>query len=585
MLILDVTGAYQCSHLEDARQEASKICLWQHAHTTFVQDFKKGFSDSMIRHDLDIQRQLIQSLRKTTCYPNRVKKVRLIETHISWVLLAGCYAYKIKKAVNLGFLDFTDLAKRRFYCEEEIRLNQRLAPQLYLDVVAIGGSPAHPRIGTSPPFEHAVRMRRFAPARQMDRLLARAQVTNSHIDQLSATVAHFHTGLPPAPADSAFATPDCLHSAAMQNFEQLLPLLESTDLGLLKNLRAFIEEEYAACIPLFESRRQKGYIRECHGDLHAGNIVLLDGKLTPFDGIEFNARFRWIDTMSEIAFLVMDLLHHGRADLAYRFLNGYLELTGDYEGAGALRFYLAYRAMVRAKVNMIRAHQPDMPPPEIEHAKAACHSYLTLAANCLKKRQAALIIMHGLPGCGKTTVSQIALERLQAVRIRSDVERKRLSGLMPMQASHSQSGAGIYTPEATIRTYKQLYKLARELLHAGFPVIVDAAFLKHDERARFQALALDLDIPFTILSVRADTSILRQRILQRQDKAYDASEADLEVLETMQAIQEPLLPQELPSTVVFMNERDITGDDTQAAAWKIWMKMRGTLPQHRKDDG
>lgn len=519
-------------------------------------------------NDYPVQLQLVEALCDPGCYSHAVRTVRLIETHISWVLLAGRYAYKIKKAVDLGFLDFTNLAARHFYCEEEIRLNRRLAPKLYLDVVAIGGSPQRPAWGGSPTIEYAVRMRRFASAKQMDRLLARGLVTPGHIDRLAATLARFHTGQPPAAPDSAFGTLEEILAPAIQNFDQLAHLLDAADTARLMRLRSDSEREYSACAALFKERRQQGWIRECHGDLHLGNIVLIKDEPTPFDGIEFNAGLRWIDVMNEVAFLVMDLLDRNRPDLAIRFLNDYLELTGDYTGVKVLRFYLTYRAMVRAKISAIRAHQQNMQPAQVKDAMTACRSYLALAATCLAQKRPALIITHGLPGCGKTTASQAALERLQAIRIRSDVERKRLYGLAPLQVSRSGIGDGIYSAEATQRTYARLHELARSLLGAGFPVIVDAAFLKHAEREQFRQLASEMAVPFTILNIRASITTLRQRVLQRLDQAKDASEADLTVLETLQAAQEPLRTDELAIAVDIVNEGGLGEIGTQDS-WNV----------------
>jgi aminoglycoside phosphotransferase family enzyme/predicted kinase len=522
--------------------------------------------------DSSLQHLLIEALCNPGCYLHPTRTVRLVETHISWVLLAGRYAYKIKKAVNLGFLDFTTLAARHFYCNEEIRLNHRLAPQLYLDVVAIGGSPEQPEFGVGPAIEYAVRMRRFAASKQMDRLLARGGVMSTHVDHLAATIARFHADLPPVAPDSAYGTAEAVRAPALQNFDQLTPLLDQADISLLARLRSVSENEYAACAPLFEQRRELGWVRECHGDLHLGNIVLLKDEPTPFDGIEFNANFRWIDTMSEVAFLVMDLLDHNRPDLAFRFLNAYLELTGDYAGVKVLRFYLAYRTMVRAKIDAIRAHQADIQPDEAKNAMATCHDYLALAETCLTRRRPVLIITHGLPGCGKTSVSQIALERLQAIRIRSDVERKRLFGLTPLQASGSQAGGGIYSLDATQRTYARLHELARELLSADYSVIVDAAFLKHAERMEFRDLAQTMAIPFAILDIRAAPATLRQRIQQRVGQGCDASEADLRVLEILQAAREALRFDELGCAVEFTNDGELCKIGSQAS-WNTLERM------------
>jgi uncharacterized protein len=506
--------------------------------------------------DYSVQQRLVDALRDPDRYPHAVRSVRLIETHISWVLLSGRYAYKIKKAVDFSFLDFTELEARRFYCEEEIRLNRRFAPQLYLDVVAIGGSAQQPELGARPAIEYAVKMRRFASSGLMDRLLMRGLVTPAHIDKLAATLARFHADLPPAAPDSEFGIPPAIIAPAVQNFDQLAPLLSAADGQILASLRRASEEEYSSRTALFQQRRLAGWVRECHGDLHLGNIALIGNEPVPFDGIEFNAGFRWIDVMNEVAFLVMDLLHRNRSELAFRLLNAYLEATGDYQGVGVLRFYLAYRAMVRAKIDAIRAGQPDARTREAQAALAACRSYLTLAATCLDRRRPVLVITHGLPGCGKTTVSQAMLEKLQAIRIRSDVERKRLFGLASLEDSSSRPGNGIYGADATRRTYARLYDLARDLLCGGYPVIVDAAFLRHAEREQFRQLAHEMAIPFVIVSVRVRESTLRQRILQRQGRANDASEANLAVLQKLQAAHEPLMAEEFANAVEFENEGD-----------------------------
>ena len=502
--------------------------------------------------DLARQRQLIAALRDPACYPHPVSQVHLVETHISWVLLAGRYAYKIKKSVDLGFLDFTDLAARRFYCEEEIRLNRRLAPQLYLDVVSISGSPQSPVLGPGPALEYAVRMRRFAASRQMDRMLARALVTPAHIDRLAATIARFHAGLPPAATDAPFGTAEAIRAPAEQNFQQLRPLLPRAEQPLLDAVRVASERHYAACAPWFEQRRQQGCIRECHGDLHLGNIVVLRDQPTPFDGIEFNANLRWIDVMNETAFLVMDLLQRQRADLAYRYLNGYLEQCGDYAGLRVLRYYLAYRATVRAKIGAISMSQVRATPDAA--MLDDCRAYLQLADRCLAPSRPALIITHGLPGCGKTSVAQAVLEQLQAIRIRSDIERKRLFGLAPLQQSGSPIAGGIYSSNATQQTYARLHELARGIVQAGYTVIVDAAFLRRDEREHFHALAQELAVPFVILSVQVDLAILRQRITRRMQLANDASEADLAVLDKLSTSQEPLVEAERAQSLVVCND-------------------------------
>ena len=505
--------------------------------------------------DYAIQRRLVLGLVDSMRNQAETGRVLLVETHISWVLLSGHYAYKIKKCIALGFLDFSSLQDRRYYCEEEIRLNRRLAPSLYLNVISIGGSSEAPFLGGQPAQEYAVRMRRFAASKQLDRLVLNNKISPQHIDSLAATIAYFHSSLPAAALNSPFGTAKAIRADAEQNFEQLQGLLaEQTDIEILAALRRANEGEYATCRSLFGQRRMQGFVRECHGDLHLGNIVVIDGKPTPFDGIEFNPALRWIDVISEVAFTVMDLLHHQRIDLAWRFLNAWLEATGDYAGIPLLRFYIAYRAMVRAKVSAIRAAQAGLTHRESAETWASCRGYLALAADCYVRKQAALIITHGLPGSGKTTFSQMALERLPAIRLRSDVERKRLFGLAPLAHSQASSGIDLYATDITQRTYARLHELARELLLAGYRVIVDAAFLQQEERDHFSQLANELSVPFAIASLQARPETLRVRIMQRHQAANDASEADIAVLEKLHMSQQPLSPRERKQAVEFENE-------------------------------
>jgi aminoglycoside phosphotransferase family enzyme/predicted kinase len=514
--------------------------------------------------ELSRQERLVDALCSPRYFPHRPK---IHETHISWVLLSGHDAYKIKKAVDLGFLDFSTLEKRRFYCSEELRLNRRLAPQLYLDVLKIGGSTDQPVLGGEPAIEHAVHMRRFAQNDLMDRMLMQGLVKPHHIDRLAAIVAVFHNALPPAESNSQHCAIASIQDAAMQNFAQLAQLLvEPEDLAMLGKVRDSSTLEFATREQLIRQRADEGYVRECHGDLHLGNIVLLDDIPTPFDCIEFNASLRWIDVISEISFPVMCLLRRGKPQLAWRLLNAYLEITGDYHGICVLRFYLAYRAMVRAKIAAIRAGQRGV--GGVNKELKSCRSYLRLAHGCLTRRRPAMIITHGLPGCGKSTFAQIALERLGAIRIRSDVERKRLFGLEPLADSKVHIDVDIYSKEATLRTYALLRELAHGIITAGFTVIVDAAFVLHAERKSFHALAQELDVPFVIASLQTDLDVMEERLRQRSNLGNDASEADIQVLLKLQLALAPLLDEELANTVTFSNNNDVAALRSDGKGWK-----------------
>lgn len=494
------------------------------------------------------QQKLIASLRDSILYPEIAASVQLIETHISWVLLAGHYAYKVKKALNLGFLDYSTLDLRRFFCEEEVRLNRRTAPEIYLDTIAIGGRPDKPELGAQPAIEYAVRMRRFADDDLMDTQLVRGRVTSLHIDNLATNLASFHASIPAAQADSGFGTALTIRAAAMENFRQLrLWLAEEANRKNIDALQSATEASFELCKKHFAARRAQGFVRECHGDLHLGNIVLNGDIPVLFDCIEFNPALRWIDVMNEIAFAVMDLLHRDHAEFAWRLLNAYLEASGDYSGVSVLRFYLGYRAAVRAKVCAIRSGQTGISAQLKSKELAECGRYLALARQCLERHRPALIITHGLPGSGKTLFSQLALQQLGAIRIRSDVERKRLFGVDRLQSSRLLA-RDIYSPQATKKTYARLRELAREILKAGFPVIVDAAFLRLDERESFRQLAQSMSLPFAIASLHADDVTLRERLRLRRN---DASEADVVVLEKLKATQQPLSALEFVYSVRF----------------------------------
>lgn len=483
--------------------------------------------------------QLLANLQDPNRFPHRVSGFSLIETHISFVLLTGEYAYKFKKPVNLGFVDFSSLRRRAFYCREELRLNRRLAPELYLSVVRITGTPDDPQLdGRGPVIEFAVKMRQFDPQARLDRLLEAGRLEPRWMEDLAVTVARFHAALPRAEPDGPYGTPAQIAEQVRQNFSACEPCVAPPLDHPFEALRDWSERTLERLAPEFQARRAGGRVRECHGDMHLANMALLDGRPLIFDCIEFNPRLRWIDTISEVAFLVMDCDYRRHAALGQRFLNRYLEETGDYEGLRLLQHYRVYRAMVRAKVACIRARQGD---PE---AEAAFSGHLHLAADTLEPRPLRLVIMHGLSGTGKTTVARELAAALGAVQIRSDVERKRLAGLPPRPRRFHPPVPELYSAQMTERTYRRLLELARRLLDWGYPVIVDAAFLRRDERSAFHTLAEGLGIPFAIVHCEAPEAALRERLVTRQLAATDPSDADVTVLARQLEWQEPLAPAE-----------------------------------------
>ena len=494
--------------------------------------------------DAEVQARLVTALCGAL-------EATLIETHISFVLLTGTLAYKIKKAVDLGFLNFRTLSARRFHCDEELRLNRRLAPGIYLDVVPVTGTIDAPGLGgNGPVLDYAVRMREFPQDALATRALARGRLSPAHVDALAMRIAAFHRAAALAPARGTVGTPRTVLRLALQNFAELAPLLEdASDAAALSALEAWTRGEHARCAPAMARRRREGFVRECHGDLHLNNIAVVDGTPLPFDCIEFNDEMRWIDVASEIAFTTMDLYGRGRPDLAHRFLNAYLEATGDYDGLRVLRFYLVHRAMVRAKVDCLRAAQ--VPPGE---AHAALHAsfkrHLTLAGFLSRPAAPAVVITHGLAGSGKTTGTQALLEDVGGVRIRTDVERKRIHGLRAGDRPLAAVDAGLYASAATRTTYRRLLALARVATRAGYVIIVDGAFLKRWQRAMFRELSASAGIPFVIVSFVASETLLRARIARRLREARDASDADLGVLEHQLLTQEALTATERVDTVV-----------------------------------
>jgi len=479
---------------------------------------------------MDTARKLVDTLIEQDALGHTAAVTQLLETHAAWIILTGEFAWKIKKPVNFGFLDYSTLEKRHFYCDEELRLNRRFAPQIYLDVVAITGSAECPRPGgDGPVLEYAVRMRQFPAGSLLSQLAEKGRLEVRYIDQLVERVAGFHHSTAVAPADAPYGEAERIHHWASENFQHIRPFLNAPgEIEQLERFRQWAENEHQRLGPLMLHRKQQGAIRECHGDLHLGNITLIDDQVTVFDCIEFNPDLRWIDVVSETAFLVMDLLQRQEPELAWRFLNVYLEVGGDYAGMELLPFYLAYRAMVRAKVAAIRASQAGIAAEDRIEAEKELGGYLQLAERCSHNRQPRLLITRGLSASGKSTLTSLLLEKLGAIRIRSDVERKRLFGMSRNDSAESAFGKGIYSSAASEKTYARLLQLAAVLLEAGFPVIVDAAFLQAEQRRPFQLLAATKQLPYIILELQVSKDTLRKRI---QRRVKGVSDADLDVLE------------------------------------------------------
>ena len=511
---------------------------------------------------------LIRGLLQPEAYPHPVQQpIRCLQTHISWVLLTGGEAYKIRKPVNLGFLDFTTLEQRRRDCLEELRLNRRLNGQLYKGLVAIGGSAQQPRIeplptadGDAEPaaqpaaLEYAVQMREFPQRDLLPAALARGEVSSGAIEALADRLARFHATAAIAAAAGPYGTPAAVRQPVLANIACLEPRLAPELRPQLAQLQRWEASTFAQLTPHFQARLAAGRVRECHGDLHLGNLLLRQGQIQVFDCLEFNPELRWIDVISDMAFLVMDLEEQGAPGLANRLLNRWLEWSGDYAGLELWRWYVSYRAMVRAKVAALSGdRRPD----------GDVAAYLQLALRQQQPPRPWLLLCHGVSGSGKSHLSGAVAAELGAIRLRSDVERKRWFGRWGDPALACRSGDP-YAPAVSAELFgEQLPRRAEQILRAGFAVIIDATFLQQAHREPMTALAARLGVPLVILDLQTPDALVRQRLQQRlaeQRRSADASEADpsdadVAVLEQQLQQRQPLSAAERQRSIAVSPEQ------------------------------
>lgn len=479
--------------------------------------------------------ELIKSLQNPSLYNHKVDDFQVIETHISWVILAGEYAYKIKKPIDFGFLNFVQLTDRKHFCEEELRLNQRLTRDLYLEVLPITGSIHEPKIGGEGiAIEYVLKMRRFPQDQLLSQLQARHELTTDHIDQLAHQIASFHQQTPVVSDDLSFGSPDEVMAPVRQNFEQIRAMLPESKEGAIQlaALEAWAESSYERLKPLLSARKANGFIRECHGDIHLNNAAILNNEVVIFDCIEFNEPFRMTDVTADIAFLVMDLEDRKLNRLANRLLNHYLEETCDYQSLALMNFYKAYRAMVRAKVALFSLGQVTE-----SHLKEAIlkqyYNYANLAESYTLMPKRCLLITTGLSGSGKSYVASKVVERFGAIRLRTDIERKRLFAKdTPIDQ--------LYTPEAVAKVYEYLYSLAQTILNAGYMVILDAGYLKKHERMKAKEIAEMAGVPFLIIECEAPLEVIEKNITSRLAMGGDPSDATFDVVKKQLALREPL---------------------------------------------
>jgi len=487
-------------------------------------------------------RKLIKSLLEAKAYPEPTENVRLVETHISFIFITDQFVYKVKKPVDFGFLNFTTLDRRRFYCEEEVRLNRRLCPDMYLGVVELHQTGEGAVFGKGGRLvDYAVKMKRLPEERMLAHLLETGQVVPAQMTPIARLVAEFHGKAARGPQIDACGSRGAIRANWEENFRQAAPFLEQTlsgaDLALMRNwVDGFLSDKEE----LFRARVEGGFLRECDGDLHLGNICLTD-RICIFDCIEFNERFRYIDTAADIAFLLMDLEYAGRPDLGRAFLEAYQEATGDLGLGALLNFYQGYRAFVRGKVKSFLLSEPGIPAETLDQAKAAARRYFQLARGyCLRERLApSLIITCGLMGTGKSALARELSFQLGLPLERSDLVRKRLAGHPLSGGGEKAYDEGIYQEPFNKVTYRALLQLAEQALISGKGIVIDATFRRASDRAAFRGLARQFAAPFHLIELHCPEQLIKKRLELRRLDPNEVSDGRWELFAQQQSQFEP----------------------------------------------
>jgi aminoglycoside phosphotransferase family enzyme/predicted kinase len=475
--------------------------------------------------------QLIEALSDPSAYPHAGESVQVQQTHISVVFLAGPFAYKIKKPVQFDFVDFSTLELRRFYCAEEVRLNRRLAGPIYHDVVPITRENSHLLVdGDGEVVEWAVQMDRLPEERTLLATVKSDQASPDQICTLAQRIAGFHSKADTGSEIAAYGRYEVVAGNARENLEQATRQIgQAIGAAVFQRLHVLTTAALAKLRPTIEKRAANGVIRETHGDLRLEHVYFFPDRPPPndliiIDCIEFNERFRYADPVSDVAFLVMDLLVHGRRDLAGVFAETYFQASGDEEGRSLLRYYVSYRAAVRAKVAGIKAQEPEVPQAERDEALAKARARWLLALAELEEpgRRPCLLLVGGLPGTGKSTLARALAEQANARVIRSDEVRKELAGVAEQESKPASFESGIYTAEWTERTYAECLRRADALLFEGNRVIVDATFAKEAWRNAFLDLAQRWGMPALFFVCRTEPEVVRTRLANRKKDVSDA---------------------------------------------------------------
>jgi uncharacterized protein len=502
---------------------------------------------------------LIRQMLQPGFYPHPVQEpVQLLQTHISYILLTGEYAYKVKKSVSFSFLDFTTLENRQHFCQEELRLNRRLSPELYLAVLPIVEDAGQYHIETSnitanAVVDYTVQMRQFPQDALLSHLFEQDKLTPTMMKELGTVVAQFH-GQAEIDADmQGYGSMAAIQKVATSNYGISEEFIQrETDRSFTQTqaqhnaTQQFTTQFFAQNSDWFVQRQVEGKIRDCHGDLHLNNICFYLDKIHIFDCIEFNPAFRTIDVIYDVAFLVMDLEFQGRADLANLFLNTYLEQTGDYWGAALLPLYLSMRAYIRGNVNSLALKDPAISDTDKTGFLQRGKAYYRLAWDYTQRSQGRLLLMSGLSGSGKSSIARQLAQRLNALHLRSDAVRKHLSSTPLFQRGNTNGtfGSGIYTPEMTAKTYDRLLELGLFLAQQGWTIILDAKYDRHSLRQSALAAATSAQLPIHFVQCTAPISVLRDRLQKRTGDIADATadmlDAQIKAAEPFTEVEEAI---------------------------------------------
>ena len=516
--------------------------------------------------------RLIQAMMRPDFYPHRPPSVELRQTHISYVLLAGAYVYKIKKPVRFVFLDYSTLERRRHFCREEIRLNCRLAPSVYLGIVAIVQKNGRFTIGESPgepAFEYAVKMRRLPEERLLDRRIRAGKARKEDFDRIAARLASFYAT---AATDQAllYGSADAIHQKLEENARELEPLIGTTlTAEEFTRIRQYNDDFVAQRRDLLDTRLRDARVREGHGDLRAEHICLEDDPVI-FDCIEFNEEFRYCDAASEIAFLSMDLDYLGSPLLSEYFAACFQKLTQDAGLSPLLPVYKAYRACVRGKVETLKSKEGEVPEDERQEAKSRARRYFHLASRYTKPPlPAAILIVCGLVASGKSTIAGALGDRTGHQVLNSDVMRKQLAGIPLTTHPASDYGKGIYSHDFTSLTYDSLLKQSEDCLKLGKGVIVDATFKEPRHRRQFIDLASRLRVPVLFVECRAPEAKILERLKMRAQRPAVVSDATASVYWRQREEFVPL--SEIPDSIrIIVN----TESDTDEIAGHVLSSLR-----------